>query len=138
MSGRGGRTKQGWAPHQPRRVRDSAWPPSANGVAVRWFHPLAALFRPFSDYSPQRHPVLAALMKRAVIQRFTHDSIGLGEDGPRTKPQHAPAPDPESDVWRPADTAETVVAWTAALQNKDKPTALLLSTRTWPTMRAKG
>jgi transketolase len=65
-----------------------------------------------------------------VIHVFTHDSIGLGEDGPTHQSvEHAATLRlvPGLEVWRPADTAETVVAWTAALQARDKPTALLLS-----------
>jgi len=65
-----------------------------------------------------------------VIHVFTHDSIGLGEDGPTHQSiEHAASLRliPNLDVWRPADTAETAVAWTVALQNKTKPTALLLS-----------
>jgi transketolase len=69
-------------------------------------------------------------MKQRVIHVFTHDSIGLGEDGPTHQSiEHAASLRliPNLDVWRPADTAETAVAWTVALQNKTKPTALLLS-----------
>jgi transketolase len=65
-----------------------------------------------------------------VIHVFTHDSIGLGEDGPTHQSiEHAASLRliPNLDVWRPADTAETTVAWAVALQNKHKPTALLLS-----------
>ncbi|MBE2263782.1 MAG: transketolase, partial [Burkholderiaceae bacterium] len=65
-----------------------------------------------------------------VIHVFTHDSIGLGEDGPTHQSvEHAASLRliPNLDVWRPADTAETAVAWAVALQNSDKPTALLLS-----------
>jgi transketolase len=73
---------------------------------------------------------MAALMKQRVIHVFTHDSIGLGEDGPTHQSvEHAASLRliPNLDVWRPGDTAETAVAWTVALQNKAKPTALLLS-----------
>jgi transketolase len=73
---------------------------------------------------------MAALMKIRVIHVFTHDSIGLGEDGPTHQSiEHAASLRliPNLDVWRPGDTAETAVAWTVALQNKAKPTALLLS-----------
>jgi len=65
-----------------------------------------------------------------VIHVFTHDSIGLGEDGPTHQSvEHAASLRliPNLDVWRPGDTAETAVAWTVALQNRNKPTALLLS-----------
>jgi len=73
---------------------------------------------------------MAALMKQRVIHVFTHDSIGLGEDGPTHQSiEHGASLRliPNLDVWRPADTAETAVAWTVALQNTNKPTALLLS-----------
>jgi transketolase len=76
---------------------------------------------------------MAALMKRRVIHVFTHDSIGLGEDGPTHQSvEHAASLRliPGLDVWRPADTAETVVAWTIALSQSDRPSALLLSRQT--------
>jgi transketolase len=70
-----------------------------------------------------------------VVHVFTHDSIGLGEDGPTHQSiEHAASLRliPNLDVWRPADTAETTVAWAVALQNTDKPTALLLSRQNLP------
>jgi transketolase len=73
---------------------------------------------------------MAALMKIRVVYVFTHDSIGLGEDGPTHQPIEHPATlrlIPNMDVWRPADTVETAVAWTAAIRRKDGPTALLLT-----------
>ena len=78
---------------------------------------------------------MAALMKQRVIHVFTHDSIGLGEDGPTHQSiEHAASLRliPNLDVWRPADTAETAVAWSVALSNRDKPTALLLSRQNLP------
>jgi transketolase len=91
--------------------------------------PYGGTFLTFSDYS--RNAIrMAALMKLRVVHVFTHDSIGLGEDGPTHQSiEHAASLRliPNLDVWRPADTAETAVAWTVALQNKAKPTALLLS-----------
>jgi transketolase len=78
---------------------------------------------------------MAALMKQRVIHVFTHDSIGLGEDGPTHQSiEHAASLRliPNLDVWRPADTAETAIAWAVALENKDKPTALLLSRQNLP------
>ncbi|MBX3637957.1 MAG: transketolase, partial [Rubrivivax sp.] len=87
-----------------------------------------------SDYS--RNAIrMAALMKRRVIHVFTHDSIGLGEDGPTHQSvEHAASLRliPNLDVWRPADTAETVVAWTMALGNVSRPSALLLSRQNLP------
>jgi transketolase len=70
-----------------------------------------------------------------VIHVFTHDSIGLGEDGPTHQSiEHAASLRliPNLDVWRPGDTAETAVAWAVALQNKARPTALLLSRQNLP------
>jgi transketolase len=71
------------------------------------------------------------------VHVFTHDSIGLGEDGPTHQPiEHAASLRliPNLDVWRPADTAETAVAWSVALSNRDKPTALLLSRQNLPSL----
>jgi transketolase len=101
-----------------------------NGVALHGgYIPYGGTFLTFSDYS--RNAIrMAALMKARVIHVFTHDSIGLGEDGPTHQSvEHAAALRliPNLDVWRPADTAETAVAWSAALLNKARPSALLLS-----------
>ena len=101
-----------------------------NGVALHGgFIPYGGTFLTFSDYS--RNAIrMAALMKLRVVHVFTHDSIGLGEDGPTHQSiEHAASLRliPNLDVWRPGDTAETAVAWAVALQNRDKPTALLLS-----------
>jgi len=100
------------------------------GIALHGgFIPYGGTFLTFSDYS--RNAIrMAALMKRRVIHVFTHDSIGLGEDGPTHQSvEHAAALRliPGLDVWRPADTAETAVAWTVALSHADRPSALLLS-----------
>jgi transketolase len=93
------------------------------------FIPYGGTFLTFSDYS--RNAIrMAALMKLRVVHVFTHDSIGLGEDGPTHQSiEHAASLRliPNLDVWRPGDTAETAVAWTVALRNNTKPTALLLS-----------
>jgi transketolase len=78
---------------------------------------------------------MAALMRKRVIHVFTHDSIGLGEDGPTHQSiEHAASLRliPNLDVWRPCDTAETAVAWAVALQNMERPTALLLSRQNLP------
>jgi transketolase len=74
-------------------------------------------------------------MKLRVIHVFTHDSIGLGEDGPTHQSvEHAASLRliPGLDVWRPADTAETTVAWAVAIQNRHRPSALLLSRQNLP------
>ena len=111
-------------------VREFGMAAIMNGVALHGgFIPYGGTFLTFSDYS--RNAIrMAALMKTRVIHVFTHDSIGLGEDGPTHQSvEHAASLRliPNLDVWRPGDTAETAVAWTVALQNKTKPTALLLS-----------
>ncbi|MEN9378195.1 MAG: hypothetical protein RL710_3352 [Pseudomonadota bacterium] len=111
-------------------VREFGMAAIMNGVALHGgYIPYGGTFLTFSDYS--RNAIrMAALMKQRVIHVFTHDSIGLGEDGPTHQSiEHAASLRliPNLDVWRPGDTAETTVAWTVALQNKSKPTALLLS-----------
>jgi transketolase len=91
--------------------------------------PYGGTFLVFSDYA--RNALrMAALMKIRVIYVFTHDSIGLGEDGPTHQPiEHAATLRliPNMDVWRPCDSVETAVAWQAALERAKGPTALLLS-----------
>ena len=111
-------------------VREFGMAAIMNGITLHGgYIPYGGTFLTFSDYS--RNAIrMAALMKRRVIHVFTHDSIGLGEDGPTHQSiEHAASLRliPNLDVWRPADTAETTVAWAVALQNKNKPTALLLS-----------
>jgi transketolase len=106
-----------------------------NGVALHGgYIPYGGTFLTFSDYS--RNAIrMAALMKKRVIHVFTHDSIGLGEDGPTHQSvEHASSLRliPNLDVWRPCDTAEASVAWTVALQNMNRPTALLLSRQNLP------
>ncbi|GAA4343810.1 transketolase [Variovorax defluvii] len=116
-------------------VREFGMAAIMNGVALHGgFIPYGGTFLTFSDYS--RNAIrMAALMKQRVIHVFTHDSIGLGEDGPTHQSiEHAAALRlmPNLDVWRPADTAETAVAWAVALQNATRPTALLLSRQNLP------
>jgi transketolase len=111
-------------------VREFGMAAIMNGIALHGgYIPYGGTFLTFSDYS--RNAIrMAALMKLRVIHVFTHDSIGLGEDGPTHQSiEHAASLRliPNLDVWRPGDTAETAVAWAVALQNKSKPTALLLS-----------
>src|SRR5688572_16538474 len=106
-----------------------------NGLALHGgFIPYGGTFLVFSDYA--RNALrLAALMKLRVIYVFTHDSIGLGEDGPTHQPiEHAASLRliPNMDVWRPCDTAETAVAWTAAIARNDGPTSLLLTRQNTP------
>jgi len=111
-------------------VREFGMAAIMNGVALHGgYIPYGGTFLTFSDYS--RNAIrMAALMKRRVVHVFTHDSIGLGEDGPTHQSiEHAASLRliPNLDVWRPGDTAETAVAWAVALQNSSRPTALLLS-----------
>jgi transketolase len=116
-------------------VREFGMAAIMNGVALHGgFIPYGGTFLTFSDYS--RNAIrMAALMKRRVIHVFTHDSIGLGEDGPTHQSiEHAASLRliPGLDVWRPGDTAETVVAWACAIQNRQRPSALLLSRQNLP------
>ncbi|MBO9678880.1 MAG: transketolase [Acidovorax sp.] len=116
-------------------VREFGMAAIMNGVALHGgFIPYGGTFLTFSDYS--RNAIrMAALMKQRVIHVFTHDSIGLGEDGPTHQSiEHAASLRliPGLDVWRPADTTETAVAWSVALTNRNKPTALLLSRQNLP------
>ena len=116
-------------------VREFGMAAIMNGVALHGgYIPYGGTFLTFSDYS--RNAIrMAALMKTRVIHVFTHDSIGLGEDGPTHQSvEHAASLRliPGLDVWRPADTCETAVAWTLALANKHRPSALLLSRQNLP------
>ena len=116
-------------------VREFGMAAIMNGVALHGgYIPYAGTFLTFSDYS--RNAIrMAALMKQRVIHVFTHDSIGLGEDGPTHQSiEHAASLRliPGLDVWRPADTTETAVAWSMALANKNRPSALLLSRQNLP------
>ena len=91
--------------------------------------PYGGTFLVFSDYARNALRV-AALMKNRAIYVFTHDSIGLGEDGPTHQPvEHAASLRllPHMDVWRPCDTVETMVAWTHSIRRTDGPSSLLLS-----------
>ena len=118
-------------------VREFGMAAIMNGVALHGgYIPYGGTFLTFSDYS--RNAIrMAALMKQRVIHVFTHDSIGLGEDGPTHQSiEHAASLRliPNLDVWRPADAVETAIAWAAALTNKDRPTALLLSRQNLPAL----
>ena len=116
-------------------VREFGMAAIMNGVALHGgFIPYGGTFLTFSDYS--RNAIrMAALMKQRVIHVFTHDSIGLGEDGPTHQSiEHVASLRliPNLDVWRPGDTAETAVAWSVALSNRNKPTVLALSRQNLP------
>jgi transketolase len=96
--------------------------------------PYGGTFLTFSDYS--RNAVrMAALMRARVIYVFTHDSIGLGEDGPTHQPiEHVSTLRliPNNSVWRPCDAVETMHAWIAAIERCDGPTCLILSRQNLP------
>ncbi len=111
-------------------VREFGMAAIMNGIALHGgYIPYGGTFLTFSDYS--RNAIrMAALMKLRVVHVFTHDSIGLGEDGPTHQSiEHAASLRliPNLDVWRPGDTTETAVAWAVAMQNNERPMALLLS-----------
>jgi transketolase len=116
-------------------VREFGMAAIMNGIAVHGgLIPYGGTFLVFSDYA--RNAIrLSALMGIRVIYVLTHDSIGLGEDGPTHQPiEHAAMLrlTPNMDVWRPADLMETAVAWQAALQRHHGPTCLLLSRQALP------
>jgi len=135
MVGEGNAAREVVGRHINYGVREFAMAAIMNGVALHGGHiPYGGTFLTFSDYS--RNAIrMAALMKQRVIHVFTHDSIGLGEDGPTHQSvEHAASLRmiPGLDVWRPCDTTETAVAWTMALINRDRPSALLLSRQNLP------
>ncbi len=118
-------------------VREFGMAAALNGMALHGgFIPYGGTFLTFSDYS--RNAVrMAALMRLRVIHVFTHDSIGLGEDGPTHQSvEHVPSLRliPNLDVWRPADGLETAVAWACAIERADGPTALALSRQNLPNL----
>jgi len=118
-------------------VREHAMGAIANGMAAHGgIIPYAATFFVFSDY--MRPPIrLAALMELGVIFIFTHDSIGVGEDGPTHQPVEQLAAlraIPNLIVIRPCDANETVVAWRIAIESRNRPVALVLSRQNLPTL----
>ena len=116
-------------------VREFAMSAIANGIALHGgFIPFVATFLVFSDYA-RNAMRMSALMGQRVVYILTHDSIGLGEDGPTHQPvEHVESLRliPNLDVWRPADTVETLAAWQAALTRRDGPSALILSRQNLP------
>ena len=106
-----------------------------NGLALHGgIIPYVGTFLMFSEYA--RNALrMAALMKLRQIFVFTHDSIGLGEDGPTHQPVEQTATlrlIPNMDVWRPCDTVESAVAWGYAIERKNGPTSLALSRQNLP------
>ena len=116
-------------------VREFAMSAIANGIALHGgYIPYVGTFLTFSDYA--RNALrMAALMKLRSIFVYTHDSIGLGEDGPTHQSvEHASSLRliPGLDVWRPCDTVESAVAWAAALQRRHGPSCLLFTRQNVP------
>ena len=116
-------------------VREFGMSAILNGIALfGGFIPYGATFLTFSDYS--RNALrMSALMNLRAINVFTHDSIGLGEDGPTHQSvEHVPSLRliPGMDVWRPADTVETVVAWASAIERRDGASCLIFSRQNLP------
>jgi transketolase len=116
-------------------VREFGMAAIINGISLHGgFVPYGATFLMFSEYA--RNALrMAALMRIQHIEVFTHDSIGLGEDGPTHQPVEQTATlrmMPRMSVWRPCDAVETAVAWKAAVQNRKGPTSLILSRQNLP------
>ena len=116
-------------------VREFGMAAIMNGVALHGgLIPYGATFLMFMEYA--RNAVrMSALMKQRVIYVFTHDSIGLGEDGPTHQPIEqltSLRTTPNLDTWRPADTVESAVAWKHAVERKDGPSALIFSRQNLP------
>jgi transketolase len=111
-------------------VREFGMSAMLNGIVCHGgFIPYAGTFLTFSDYA--RNAVrMAALMRLRVIFVYTHDSIGLGEDGPTHQPiEHLASLRliPHMDLWRPCDAVETAAAWGVAIENRDGPTCLVFT-----------
>ncbi len=117
-------------------IREHAMGSVANGMALSYLRPYTGTFMVFSDY--MRPPIrLAAIMELPVTFVFTHDSIGVGEDGPTHQPIEQLASlraIPGLDVIRPGDANETVQAWKAAIEASDHPTCLVFSRQSLPTL----
>ncbi len=118
-------------------IREHAMAAAMNGLCLYGFRPYGGTFLVFSDYfRPSLR--LAALMKQPVIYVLTHDSIGLGEDGPTHQPiEHLAALRciPNVNIFRPADGIETAECWELALTNRETPSILALTRQNLPTLR---
>jgi transketolase len=124
-----------WGNHINYGVREFGMSAIMNGIALHGgYIPFGGTFLTFSDYS--RNAIrMAALMKLRSIFVFTHDSIGLGEDGPTHQSvEHVASLRliPNLMVWRPCDTTESAVAWGAAIERKNGPSALIFSRQNCP------
>ena len=127
--------KNQWGNHINYGVREFGMSAIMNGVALHGgYIPFGATFLTFSDYS--RNALrMAALMKIRSIFVFTHDSIGLGEDGPTHQAvEHVASLRliPNMDLWRPADTTEAAVAWAHAVKRRHGPSSLIFSRQNCP------
>jgi transketolase len=116
-------------------VREFGMSHIMNGMALHGgIFPFGGTFLMFSEYA--RNALrMSALMKQRVVYVFTHDSIGLGEDGPTHQPVEQTATlrmIPNMTVWRPCDTTETLVAWAASVEKKDGPSCHILSRQNLP------
>ena len=116
-------------------VREFAMAAMMNGLALHGgFIPYGGTFLIFMEYA--RNAVrMAALMKQRAIYVFTHDSVGLGEDGPTHQPVEqltAMRSTPNLDTWRPCDAVESAIAWKQAILRSDGPSALVFSRQTLP------
>ncbi|OOX36848.1 transketolase [Vibrio parahaemolyticus] len=111
-------------------VREFGMTAIMNGIALHGgFVPYGATFLMFMEYA-RNAMRMAALMKIQNIQVYTHDSIGLGEDGPTHQPVEQMASlrlTPNMNTWRPCDQVESAIAWKLAIERKDAPTALIFS-----------
>jgi transketolase len=116
-------------------VREFGMTAMMNGMTLHGgFIPYGGTFLVFSEYA--RNALrMAALMKQRIVLVYTHDSIGLGEDGPTHQPVEQTSTlrlMPNMDVWRPCDAVETAVAWRSAIEKNDGPTSLILSRQGLP------
>jgi len=124
-----------WGDYINYGVREFGMSAAMNGIALHGgYIPFGGTFLTFSDYS--RNAIrMSALMQQCVIYVFTHDSIGLGEDGPTHQPVEQISSlrlIPNNDVWRPCDDLETLAAWLSAVERSDGPTCLILSRQSLP------
>ena len=116
-------------------IREHGMAAAMNGMALHGgIIPFGGTFLVFTDYC--RPAIrLSALMNQRVVYVMTHDSIGLGEDGPTHQPVEQTATlrmIPNMDVWRPCDTAETLIAWQSGIERTNGPTSLILSRQNLP------
>ena len=128
-------TKNGGGNYIHYGVREFGMAAILNGMALHGgIRPFGATFLMFSEYA--RNALrMAALMKINPVFVFTHDSIGLGEDGPTHQPVEQTATlrlIPNMDVWRPCDTAESLIAWAEAVKASDHPSCLIFSRQNLP------